>query len=150
MNDRQALTVRELLRCSDPSIDPMNIDTSEIKALSDAMPKDGNIDLNNAEVLATKYLRGAGTGSWNTDASWSTTSSAGSANTTKPVAADAVILDSGSAATCTIDVGNQACTSIVCAGFTGTLTFTTFNITTTGTVTLASGMTINVGTTEKP
>ena len=59
MSDKQALTVRELLHCADPSIDPMNIDTSEIKALSDAMPKDGNIDLNNAEVLATKYLRGA-------------------------------------------------------------------------------------------
>lgn len=35
------------------------IDTSEIQELSKAMPRDGNIDLNNAEVLATKYLRGA-------------------------------------------------------------------------------------------
>lgn len=56
---KQALTVRELLQCSEETLDPMNIDTSEIRALSDAMPKDGNIDLNNAEVLATKYLRGA-------------------------------------------------------------------------------------------
>jgi hypothetical protein len=56
---KQALTVRTLLHCSDDELDPMNIDTSEIKALSEAMPKDGNIDLNNAEVLATKYLRGA-------------------------------------------------------------------------------------------
>lgn len=55
----KALTVRDLLYCGDPNIDPMNIDTSEIKALSMAMPKDGNIDLNNAEILATKYLRGA-------------------------------------------------------------------------------------------
>lgn len=39
--------------------DPMSIDTSEIKSLSSAIPKDGNIDINNAEVLATKYLRGA-------------------------------------------------------------------------------------------
>lgn len=97
--------------------------------------------------MATKYLRGAGTGSWNTDASWSTTSSAGAANTTKPVAADAVILDTGSGTVCTVDVGNQACTSIVCTGYTGALTFTTLNLTTTGTVTLATGMTINVGTT---
>lgn len=36
-----------------------DLDTTEIKELSEAMPKDGNIDLNNAEVLATKYLRGA-------------------------------------------------------------------------------------------
>lgn len=41
------------------SLDPSKLDTSEIKELSNAMPKDGNIDLNNAEVLATKYLRGA-------------------------------------------------------------------------------------------
>ena len=57
--NRQALTVRDLLHCGDPSIDPMNIDTGEIKELSNAMPKDGNIDLNNAEILATKYLRGS-------------------------------------------------------------------------------------------
>jgi len=56
---KQALTVRELLQCSGSNLDPMNIDTSEIRSLSEAMPKDGNIDLNNAEVLATKYLRGA-------------------------------------------------------------------------------------------
>lgn len=35
------------------------IDTTEIQELSAAMPRDGNIDLNNAEVMATKYLRGA-------------------------------------------------------------------------------------------
>ena len=40
-------------------LDPSNIDTSEIKELSNAMPKDGNIDTNNAEILATKYLRGS-------------------------------------------------------------------------------------------
>lgn len=53
------LTIRELLNGGEEGFDPMNIDTSEIRALSDALPKDGNIDLNNAEVLATKYLRGA-------------------------------------------------------------------------------------------
>ena len=54
-----ALTVKDLLGQSAESFDPLKIDTSEIKELSNAMPKDGNIDLNNAEVMATKYLRGA-------------------------------------------------------------------------------------------
>ena len=93
-----------------------------------------------------KYLRGLGTGAWNTDASWSTTSSAGPANTTKPVAGDAVILDGGSAATCTVDVQDQACASIVCTGYVGTLLMTTHNLTTTSTVTLVAGMTFTPGT----
>jgi hypothetical protein len=54
-----ALTVGDMLGKDIENFNPMKIDTSEIKELSDAMPKDGNIDLNNAEVLATKYLRGA-------------------------------------------------------------------------------------------
>ena len=41
------------------TFDPMSVDTSQIRTLSSAMPMDGNIDVNNAEVLATKYLRGA-------------------------------------------------------------------------------------------
>lgn len=53
------LTVRELLNGVNKEISPMDIDTSEIKALSDSLPKDGNIDLNQAEILATKFLRGA-------------------------------------------------------------------------------------------
>jgi len=53
------LTIKELLNGGKDGFDPMSIDTSEIRALSNALPKDGNIDLNNAEVLATKYLRGA-------------------------------------------------------------------------------------------
>ncbi len=53
------LTIRELLNGSVEGFDPMNFDTSEIRELSNALPKDGNIDLNNAEVLATKYLRGS-------------------------------------------------------------------------------------------
>jgi hypothetical protein len=53
------LTVRELLYCSGEQLDPLNIDTNEIRVLSASLPKDGNIDINNAEVLATKYLRGA-------------------------------------------------------------------------------------------
>lgn len=41
------------------ALNPLDIDTSEIKELSESMPKDGNIDINIAEVMATKYLRGA-------------------------------------------------------------------------------------------
>jgi len=55
----ESLTVRDLLNGGGQSFDPMDIDLSEIKALSGAIPRDGNIDTNNAEVLATKYLRGA-------------------------------------------------------------------------------------------
>ncbi len=55
----KSLTVRELLNGGDKKFDPMDIDLSGIKVLSEALPKDGNIDLNNAEVMATKYLKGA-------------------------------------------------------------------------------------------
>jgi hypothetical protein len=39
--------------------DPEKIDISEIKELTDAIPKDGNVDVAIAESLATKFLRGA-------------------------------------------------------------------------------------------
>jgi hypothetical protein len=55
----KSLTVRDLFGTDSKAFSPLDIDLSEVKALSDAMPKDGNIDINNAEVLATKYLRGA-------------------------------------------------------------------------------------------
>jgi hypothetical protein len=62
MTNKKDLTVRELLNVDgvgDKDFSPLDINTSEIRTLSGAMPKDGNIDLNNAEILATKYLRGA-------------------------------------------------------------------------------------------
>ena len=52
------VTIGDIL-APNTSNDPMALDTTEIKQLSNAMPKDGNIDVNNAEVLATKFLRGA-------------------------------------------------------------------------------------------
>ena len=58
MNNKPIVTVGEILG-SGANFDPLTLDTSEIKELSNAMPRDGNIDINNAEVLATKYLRGA-------------------------------------------------------------------------------------------
>jgi len=50
-------TLKETLQID--TFDPLTINTSDIQELSNAMPKDGNIDVNNAEVLATKYLRGS-------------------------------------------------------------------------------------------
>lgn len=58
MTNEPVVTVGEVLGLK-KKFDPMTLDTTEIKELSNAMPKDGNIDINNAEVLATKYLRGA-------------------------------------------------------------------------------------------
>jgi len=58
MGNESIITVGDIVGAND-NFDPLTLDTSEIKELSDAMPKDGNIDINNAEVLATKYLRGA-------------------------------------------------------------------------------------------
>jgi len=57
--ENKSLTVRDLFGAGSQAFSPMDIDLTEIKLLSNAMPKDGNIDVNNAEVLATKYLRGA-------------------------------------------------------------------------------------------
>ena len=39
--------------------DPDKVDVSEIKELTDCIPKDGNVDTAIAEVMATKFLRGA-------------------------------------------------------------------------------------------
>lgn len=41
------------------SFDPEKIDVSEITELTEAIPKDGNVDTAIAEVMATKFLRGA-------------------------------------------------------------------------------------------
>lgn len=57
--EEKGLTVREILCLGDSGFDPLDFDTTEIRKLSNAMPKDGNIDLNNAETLATKYLKGS-------------------------------------------------------------------------------------------
>ncbi len=53
----RALTLRQVLEAD--QYDPMNIDISEFKKMSELMPKDGNIDLANAEILAATYLRAA-------------------------------------------------------------------------------------------
>lgn len=53
----KSLTVKEIINPDTFNIS--TIDTTEIRSLSEAIPKDGNIDINNAEVLAVKFLRGA-------------------------------------------------------------------------------------------
>ena len=58
MTNKPVVTVGNIID-SEKNFDPMTLDTTEIQELSNAMPRDGNIDINNAEVLATKYLRGA-------------------------------------------------------------------------------------------
>lgn len=79
--------------------------------------------------MATKYCLAAG-GNWNTDATWSTTSSVGLANTTKPTAADDVIVDVGSAtlAPLVIDAAS-VCRSLNCTGFINTITHNAFTLT---------------------
>lgn len=56
---KKVMTVHDLFNGSGDPFDPLNADISEIKNLSNLLPRDGNIDTNNAEVMATKYLRGA-------------------------------------------------------------------------------------------
>jgi len=41
------------------TFDPEKIDVSEITELTGSIPKDGNVDTTIAEVMATKFLRGA-------------------------------------------------------------------------------------------
>ena len=53
----QSLTIRDVLLVGGKDFDPLNIDTSEIRELSNLLPKDGQIDVNQAEILATRFLR---------------------------------------------------------------------------------------------
>jgi len=54
---RKALTIREVLDID--NFDPMSIDVSEFDELAKSMPRDANIDLQTAEMLAAQYLRAA-------------------------------------------------------------------------------------------
>lgn len=55
--ENKSLVIKDLLEID--TFDPLNIDISEFKSLSELLPKDGNIDLANAEILASMYLRAA-------------------------------------------------------------------------------------------
>lgn len=89
--------------------------------------------------MATKYFMTGSSSNWSDDTNWSTTASSGPNNTTHAVAGDAVLLDAGSPA-CIIDTAS-ATASIVCTGYTNTLTLNA-DLTCTSTVTFVAGMTI--------
>lgn len=59
MSITKSMTVRDLLTGGEKTFDPMSLDTSEIRELSNALPRSGEIDINVAEILANKFLRGA-------------------------------------------------------------------------------------------
>ena len=52
-------TARDLLIGNGEGFDPLNYDTTAIRELSNAIPRNASIDTNQAEILATKFLRGA-------------------------------------------------------------------------------------------
>lgn len=52
------ITMREALNLVESSqINPLDIDTSEIRALTSSLPQSNQIDINMAEIVATKALR---------------------------------------------------------------------------------------------
>ena len=53
----KALTIKGLLETE--NFDPFNIDMTEFQELSDAMPREADLNLATAEKLASLYLRGA-------------------------------------------------------------------------------------------
>lgn len=57
MAEEKNLTLKESLELD--NFDPMNIDISEFKALSEQLPQDTNLDIAIAEKLAAVYLRAA-------------------------------------------------------------------------------------------
>lgn len=96
--------------------------------------------------MANRYWVG-GTAAWDATAGtkWSTTSG-GAGGAAVPTAADDVFFNAASGAvTCTIS-GSRTCLSLNCTGFTGTLGNTSTPVLTiSGSLTFASGMTINNG-----
>ncbi len=80
-------------------------------------------------------------GNWSANATWSTTSG-GTADTTKPVATDTANLD-GNSGQVTIDTAS-ACAVLNCTGYTGVLTGS--NMTTTGNITFVVTMTFTPNT----
>jgi len=57
MTEEKSLTLKESLALD--TFDPMNIDISEFKEMSEQLPQDTNIDIAIAEKLAGVYLRAA-------------------------------------------------------------------------------------------
>ena len=92
--------------------------------------------------MALRYLVTGGTGNWNSTTNWSATSG-GASGASFPTASDDVVMDNNShSAGLTVNT-NSACLSFSASpSYTGTLTATN-QITSSGNVTLGSGMTIS-------
>jgi hypothetical protein len=86
------------------------------------------------------FVNGGVDNNWGTTGNWSTTSG-GAGGSSVPTAADAVFFDANSP-NCTVNASNRVALSLDFTGYTNTITMT-FNITVSGSVTLASGMTIS-------
>jgi len=90
--------------------------------------------------MATLYFRSVGT-AWNSNTSWSTTSSAGGSAGVIPTSSDTVIFQSGSAASCPVTTTAGVCLTLTTTGYTGTITMNT-TLTVSGNITLGSGTTL--------
>lgn len=55
--DKKSITIGDILNIE--NFDPLSIDVSEFNEVAKSMPKDTNIDLQTAEILAARYLRAA-------------------------------------------------------------------------------------------
>ena len=71
--------------------------------------------------MATYYFRNVGT-AWNSNTSWSTTSSTGASAGVIPTQFDDVIFDGNSALSCPISTTVGACRDLTTTGYTGTIT----------------------------
>ena len=90
--------------------------------------------------MATRFWVTGGTGNWNSTSNWST-SSGGASGASVPGSADAALLDASSGAgTVTLDISPDIQT-LNCAGFTGTLAFSTNTISLNSTGTIFTGAT---------
>lgn len=96
--------------------------------------------------MATRYGRAGG--NWSASGTWSATSGGGSDGAGLN-AGDDVVLDANSSGSFTIDT-SISINSLVCTGFTGTLTHNGVTLTISGnTFTLSSGMTYNAGSSSR-
>jgi hypothetical protein len=90
--------------------------------------------------MADRYFVNGGVdNNWGTTGNWSTTSG-GAGGSSVPTAADAVFFDANSP-NVTVNASNRVCLSLNFTGYTNTITMS-FNITSSGSVTLVNAMTI--------
>lgn len=90
--------------------------------------------------MAVYYFRNTGNVNWGTATNWSL-SDGGAGDGAVPTAADDAIFTSNSG-NCTTDTSARVCLTLICTGYTNTLTLTN-TLTVSGTITLSSTMTIS-------